>query len=223
MSSNRIDDLKRFYEILDCLKSDVVGGYRYLSSCNKDSGWPSYGVYFFMEEGEERKDSGEGLRVVRVGTHSVKQGGSDAELWDRLRTHKGTEAGSGNRNSSVFRELVGRALIKKRNLSEEKIEYRISEKIRSMPFLWLEVNGRDEGPKNRKCIERNSIALLSNYKKESKLDVPSDNWLGRSCTDNKGCLNCKVICSGLWNQQLVGRRYKPEFLDKLEKLVENMK
>lgn len=221
--TDRIKHLKRFYEILDYLRSEVVEDYKYLSNCNKGSGWPSHGVYFFMEEGEERKDSGEGLRVVRVGTHSVKQGGSKTELWDRLKDHRGTVAGSGNRKCSVFRRLVGGALIKKHNLSEEKIEYRISEKIGSMPFLWLEVNGGDEGPKNRKCIEENSIALLSNYKKEAKLDVPSDDWLGKFCTDNKGCRNCKVIYSGLWNEQLVNRRYQPGFLDKFEQLAENMK
>ena len=31
--------------------------------------WPQRGVYFFMEDGEERSDSGSGLRIVRVGTH----------------------------------------------------------------------------------------------------------------------------------------------------------
>ena len=226
MDSNRIDHLKRFYEILDYLKSDVVEGYRCLSKCNKDSGWPSHGVYFFMEVGEERKDSGKGLRVVRVGTHSVKQGGSQTTLWDRLKTHKGTEAGGGNSGSSIFRRLVGSALTKKCDLSEEELEsleYRISCKIRSMPFLWLKVNGGGKGPKDRKFIEKNSIALLSNYNRETKLDVPSNDWLGRYCLDTKRRQNCKVICSGLWNQQNVGNKYQPSFLDKLEEIVENMK
>ena len=38
--------------------------------------WPARGVYFFREAGESRSDTGEGLRVVRVGTHALKAGGS---------------------------------------------------------------------------------------------------------------------------------------------------
>jgi hypothetical protein len=33
--------------------------------------WLQRGVYFFMEGGEHRTDSGEGLRIVRVGTHAA--------------------------------------------------------------------------------------------------------------------------------------------------------
>lgn len=50
--------------------------------------WPKRGVYFFREAGEVRSDTGEGPRIVRVGTHALKTGGS-TKLWTRLSAHKG--------------------------------------------------------------------------------------------------------------------------------------
>jgi hypothetical protein len=47
---------------------------------------PSRGVYFFHETGENRSDTGEGPRLLRVGTHALKTGGSTT-LWAALRTH----------------------------------------------------------------------------------------------------------------------------------------
>jgi hypothetical protein len=66
----RLDDLFRFYDLLDRLKQRV-GGRRLLSECHGRMAWPQRGVYFFMENGEERAESGSGLRVVRVGTHAL--------------------------------------------------------------------------------------------------------------------------------------------------------
>ncbi len=67
-------------------------------------------LLFLGKLGEERRESGEGLRVVRVGTHLIKNGGSNTKLWERLKAHKGTKSGSGNHRGSVFRLLVGQAL-----------------------------------------------------------------------------------------------------------------
>jgi hypothetical protein len=58
--------------------------------------WPKRGVYFFFETGESRSDSGSGPRVVRVGTHALREG-SRAKLWTRLSQHQGTiTTGGGN-------------------------------------------------------------------------------------------------------------------------------
>ena len=49
-----------------------------------------------------------------------------------------------------------------------------------MPFLWLAIEDT-AGPDSLRCyIERNSIALLSNYEKPP-LDPPSRHWLGHYC------------------------------------------
>ena len=55
--------------------------------------WPKRGVYFFFERGEDRSDTGAGLRVVRVGTHALGAG-SCTKLWTRLSQHRG-QVGSG--------------------------------------------------------------------------------------------------------------------------------
>jgi hypothetical protein len=63
-----------------------------------------------MEEGEERSHSGQGPRIVRVGTHALK-GGSSTTLWKRLSQHKGQERSRrGNHRGSIFRLIVGTAL-----------------------------------------------------------------------------------------------------------------
>jgi hypothetical protein len=61
----------------------VVRAPRLLSACTGRVPWPQRGVYFFMEEGEVRSDSGIGPRIVRVGTHALKRN-STSTLWTRL-------------------------------------------------------------------------------------------------------------------------------------------
>ena len=236
----RLEDVKRFYKILGKLERRL-GECRILSECTSSSGWATRGVYFFMENGEERSESGDGLRVVRVGTHSVKTGGSKTSLWNRLSQHKGSTSGLGNHRGSVFRLLVGRALINKESIKcetweskttpsprgvEQCVEMRVSETIGRMPFLWLEVddNDKSKGANLRNYIESNAIALLSNFcTNKLKIDAPSAGWLGYQCTDTRGNLNKKIRESGLWNQDKVDLgSYCPEFLDKLEELVEQM-
>lgn len=172
---SRINDLDRFYNIMQKLEIRL-GGKRILDKCNGRMPWPNRGVYFFYEEGERRDNSD--LRVVRVGTHALKQG-SSSSLWKRLNQHKGTDKGrypgGGNHRGSVFRLHVGTALISKDDLKvpswsvgstakgiirevEYPIEKLVSQHIGSMPFLWVSVNDA-AGPNSiRGYIERNSIA-----------------------------------------------------------------
>jgi hypothetical protein len=96
---------------------------------------------------------------------------------------------------------------------EELMERQVSGIIRKMPFLWLAVNDDPCRGSLRGCIERNAIALLSNYKKPP-LDPASPGWLGHRCDREK------VRGSGLWNQDHVDEEYDPAFLDVLEKLVQ---
>ena len=214
----RLEDVHRFYFILGLLE-DKIGGRRFLAECSKASGWPRRGVYFFMEPGEQRSDSGSGLRIVRVGTHSTKRGGSRTTLWNRLSQHR-----SGRVGGSIFRNLIGRALFGKGVVAARNSESNISEVIRQMPFLWLNVDVPEDvtaGVRLRKYVERNAIALLSSFGKDA-IDPPSGNWLGNYCTDAKGNLNKRVIRSGLWNQQHVDpkrSRYDPNFLDRFNNLV----
>jgi len=192
----RLDDLRKFYAALSVLEQKL-GGARTLGSCSGRMKWPQRGVYFFRELGEERADSGGGPRVVRVGTHALKENGSTI-LWTRLSQHRGrVSSGSGNHRGSIFRLIVGKSLIAQRGsefptwgngnnapkdirAGEVALECEVSGVIGAMPFLWLGIDD-EAGPASlRGFIERNSIALLSNYKKEP-IDAPSSDWLGRQC------------------------------------------
>ena len=85
--AERLADTIRFYELLDRLAM-LVGGPRFLQSCHGKMDWPQRGVYFFYEGGESRSGTGDGQRVVRVGTHGLKIG-SQSTLWSRLSQHRG--------------------------------------------------------------------------------------------------------------------------------------
>jgi hypothetical protein len=230
MAGEHVGYLQRFYTILSSLE-ERLGGKRKLAHCSGGLGWPHRGVYFFFEPGELRSNSGTGMRVVRVGTHAVTAG-SKTTLWKRLAQHSGQQnSGGGNHRGSIFRLIVGAALINRdgrefptwgqgssatKEIRDREIalERTVSTVIRQMPFLWLRIDD-EPGPNSlRGFIERNAIALLSNYGRLT-LDPPSDNWLGYHCDHER------VQRSGLWNNRHVNEDYDPTFLDTLADLVTN--
>ncbi len=231
MSSNRTNDLIRFYALLRQLKGGV-GGTRLLRGSSKKSGWPGRGVYFFHEAGEHRSDTGDGPRVVRVGTHAVSRG-SKTTLWKRLAQHRGsTRSGGGNHRGSVFRKHVGLALIQRDQLgyptwgdgsnapreireTERAMEQVVSGVIGDMPFVWLDVDDEPSKDSLRAYIEAQSIALLSNFEK-SQIDSPSETWLGFHRNHRE------ITASGLWNVRCVKGEYDPMFLDTFERLINAM-
>ena len=110
MNDGRIADLQTFYSLL-ALVERKAGGARALVGSSGRQSWPRRGVYFFMENGECRSSSGSGRRIVRVGTHALKPR-SKTKLWTRLSQHRGQEnTGGGNHRGSIFRLIVGTALI----------------------------------------------------------------------------------------------------------------
>ncbi len=223
-------DLQRLYTLLDELKLNL-GGYRRLDSASGRLSWPARGVYFFFESGEVRSDSGDGARIVRVGTHALTAR-SRTSLWNRLSQHKGVAStGGGNHRGSIFRLIVGTALMSRDSaliveswgqgstakqgvrIAEQGLERMVSREIGQMPFLWLAVED-DPGPNSLMAvIERNSIALLSNYEKPS-IDPPSSAWLGHECNRER------VRRSGIWNQNHVNETYDASFLEALQQSVE---
>lgn len=229
---SRLQQLVQLYSILNSLKNRI-GGLRRLADCSGRLDWPKRGVYFFHEQGECRSDSGDGPRIVRVGTHALRAG-SHTTLWMRLSQHRGDLiTGGGNHRGSIFRLLIGASLIKKENLdfpswgkgnfanrdirrAEIALEQRVSRVIGGMCFLWLPIDD-EPGPKSlRAYVERNSIALLSNYNKPA-LDPPSPEWLGHYCHRQR------VRNSGLWNQDCVEGVCDPAFLHIIDRLVSEVK
>ena len=231
MENQRLLDLIRFYSIMEELEKKNTQK-RFLSNSNGRQKWHKRGVYFFFESNQKRSDSGDGLRVTRIGTHALKDN-SKTTIWNRLSQHKGTvKSGGGNHRGSIFRLLVGTAIIQNDNLnistwgvgnnaskdikeSEFELEQQVSKIIGNMPFLYLSIDDEANKESLRGYIERNSISLLSNFNK-STLDSASNDWLGYKCDREK------VKKSNLWNQNHVEEAYDPNFLDVFEKLVANM-
>jgi len=231
MTHSRVEHLQRFYSILDDLE-DKIGGARRLAECSGRLRWPKRGVYFFREDGEDRTDSGSGPRIVRIGTHALKIG-SGTKLWTRLAQHRGqASSGHGNHRGSIFRLIVGAALIESHaydfptwgagnvapvagRTSEMRLEGEVSQVLGAMPVLWIPIEDPPGPDSLRGYIERNAIALLSNYGKPP-LDSPSATWLGRCCD------RPRVRMSGLWNSNHVDEPYDPEFLGRLAHVVSEM-
>lgn len=236
---SRLDDLIAFYQALARLEARC-GGKRLLRDSHGRTGWPRRGVYFFFEEGEPRQSTGVGPRVVRVGTHALAAR-SSTTLWNRLAQHRGNADGKGgNHRGSIFRLLVGNALRQRDSLHgmeswgvgsdpgkaaarmgqnrvdvlerESKLEHAVSGIIGAMPVLWLEVDDPTGPGSLRGYIERNAIALLSNYGR-NPLDTPSARWLGLFCDRER------VRQSGLWNNNHVDETYDPNFVARLEELI----
>lgn len=215
--NDRIKSIVMLYTFLGSLENKL-GGKQKLSECNGRMDWPSHGVYFFFEEGEIRQESGDGQRVVRVGTHALNESSKNT-LWKRLGSHRGNADGqSGNQRGSIFRRLVGEALInqarpdvypKEATVSwgkgnsapvgirrnEIPVEKNVSEVIGNMPFLWLAVSDRQQ----RGIIEEYCVSLLSNFDVEAPIDRPSDTWLGRHLNPKRA----RHIQSGLWQTEHV--------------------
>lgn len=229
---SRPSDLDRLYDLLDHLEA-TVGGKQRLKECTGYMGWPDRGIYFFFAE-DETRNSTDQLRLTRIGTHAVSAG-SGTSLWNRLRTHRGanrgTYEGGGNHRGSVFRKRVGEAMIERHNrhteyphwgegssadrerrLAELEHERRVSEYIRDLPLLWVDVDDEPGPQSDRAYIERNAIALVSNYEKDS-LDPRSDGWLGHDSPRSK------ISDSGLWNINHVEEQYDAAFLDRLADAV----
>ncbi|WP_436932448.1 hypothetical protein [Halosimplex halobium] len=227
----RDTDLDRFYDLLADLKA-AVGGMQYLRDCDGYMDWPERGVYFFFSPEETR--AGGQRRLTRIGTHAVSSG-SGTSLWDRLRTHRGinsgTFAGGGNHRGSVFRKRVGEAMRERDGLQdvypewgegssadreirlkETGLERRVTEYIGDLPFLWLDVNDEPGPESDRAYIERNAIALVSNYRTDP-LDRRAGDWLGMHSPAPA------IRRAGLWNINHVDEPYDPAFLDLFEERV----
>jgi hypothetical protein len=190
---------------------------------------PNQGVYFFFDQNETRENSND-LRVVRVGTHAA-QANSKATIKGRLSQHKGPENLFGSHRASVFRELVGYALINKDNHpqnkwgnrkdksmleSEKLLETNVSLYLRDLSFTILEIEGEASKDNDRAYIERNSIALLSNYNRLA-IDPSSANWLGRFTNKDK------IIKSGLWNSNYVDiTNVDVEYFNKMQHYIDKM-
>lgn len=106
---SRLADVVRFYALLNQLEQRL-GGMRTLATFDRYRDWPHRGLYLFFELSEVRQQSGNGPRIVRVGTHALVTG-SRSTLRQRLGQHRRLASGGGNHRGSIFRLLIGQALL----------------------------------------------------------------------------------------------------------------
>ena len=170
---------------------------------------PENGIYFLFEKGERAHGVD---RIVRIGTHIGKR-----RLPIRLKDHFLRE----NKDGSIFRKNIGRALLNKeqdsflevwdrkptpREFHNKKVhvEKVVSSYIRDkISFSALSIEGKGE----RKSLESKIISTISWCEK----NCPSRSWLGRCSPEQK------IQESGLW---LVRELYKePLSEEEMEKLV----
>lgn len=179
---------------------------------------PRNGIYILFENGERAHG---GKRIVRVGTHNGAN-----QLRPRLNQHFVKE----NKDRSIFRKNIGRALLRKANdpfleqwewdltsrkakeaysplLDKEKqraTEQAVSDYIQSnLSFVVFPVEGKEE----RLAWERKIISTLS-WCEEYR---PSQGWLGLYSPKKK------IRESGLW---LVNGLYKEPLSDNELEILE---
>lgn len=137
----------------------------------------------------------------------------------------------------MYRKRVGEALIEKHDLHDDYsdwdirwssiererstvrdeefiLERRVSTYIREQPFLWVNIDDEPSAGSDRAHVERNAIALLSNFNDQT-IDARADGWIGRYSQSRE------IRESGLWNVNHVEERYDNGFLDLLETAVIN--
>jgi len=182
---------------------------------------PKNGIYILFEKGEKINEL---KRVVRVGTHT-----GENQLQSRLKQHFVKE----NKDRSIFRKNIGRALLNAENDSfleqweldlttrankekyskqvdfekQQSVEKKVTEYIQNnFSFAVFEVLGKEQ----RLRIESRIISTVSNCTNCK----PSENWLGLSSPKQK------IIDSGLW---LVNELWKQSLseneLTELRKIV----
>ena len=240
-------DTARFYTLLARIE-EKVGGRRRLAECDGGMDWPERGVYFFFEPGERRKHSGEGDRVVRVGTHALKTG-SRTSLWSRLSQHRGrASTGIGNHRGSVFRGLVGRALARrgdcplpptwKRGTDDPRNRSGTTSTVARQFGMTRAQVAADEADLERRVtahIGRMPFLWLSvpdapgpesaRGRVErgaigllSHYTAPADDPPSAQWLGNHSDRE-RIRESGLWNSNHVDEPYDPAFLDEMERLI----
>jgi len=194
-----------------------------------ESTLPRNGLYFFYEDGEICAHTGK-PRIVRVGNHPRSQD----RLITRLREHYGEIDYPEKKNGSVFRRLLGGAILRRRNPNHpcllpspgeghwEKqggrtcelcrpLENEVTELLKTdFRFRCIEIipmNQRNE-------MERKLIATLARCHECG----PSETWLGRWTYSEK------VQRSGMWNSEYVDDAYEMTMsdLEEMEKAVKKL-
>jgi hypothetical protein len=212
--------------------ADQTGGPWTLGEVSGQWNWPERGIYIFLNADSHRvAETVSQAYVTRIGTVG-DCAGSSSTLWSRLRAHRGNTrgdyAGGGNHRGSVFRRHVGEALIEAEGLhdqyphwgkthaqlpdgmettalrqQEHSLEQQVSQRIRSLPFLVVDVPGEPGPQSSRATLERNLIALVA----QLRLRDPS---LKRGCELQQQSPTPAIARSELWNVNHVNELFQSD-------------
>jgi hypothetical protein len=236
----RSDPLDQFYTKLGELNDQTDGPYR-LEECDGRMEWPERGIYvFFDPDSNLNVDPPSEWSISRIGTVGVSDGSSNT-LWNRLRQHRGNtrgeRAGGGNHRGSIFRLHVGRAIIESEGLHDEfpywgdshrddipletealreqehPLEVRVSDYIRSLPFLVIDVPGAASKTSDRARFEKNLIGLVS-QRRRSTPSIMRDGWLGH---ENPAP---EIHRTGLWNIHHVTALYDGAIISDVDHYIQ---
>ncbi len=228
---SRLKDRRRFYALMDAL-CRRCGGMQFRRNARDRMSRFERGVCFFFDPSERRTDSGNGPRVVHIGTQAPTDPSGSA-LGTGFRQHRGTfessQPDAGNGPHFAFGQHVGAAMVARKTevpgaiaswgqesrgleRREHLLEPGAGMYIGELPYLWLRVPDQPGGPDLQGIIQRNAIALLSNSGKRP-LDPASEAWLG-SYSDQPA-----IRDSHLWNVDHVDEIHDPAFLELVADLV----
>ncbi|WP_082222518.1 hypothetical protein [Halorubrum halophilum] len=238
----RQDDLDRFYELLDDVEKQVGGTRKLKNCTGYMDWPDRGVYFFLEPgETRDSADQLRVTRIGTVAVSKPTSEKSTTSLWGRLKQHYGTGSGSPNHphggahRGSVYRKHAGEAIIEKHDLDDDYpdwdkrwssierersevrdeeyiLERRVSTYVREQPFLWVNLDDEPSVDSDRAYLERNAIALLSNFDKQP-IDPRRDGWLGRYSQSRE------IRESGLWNVNHVDERYDSEFLDIFQNAV----
>lgn len=239
IAGDRPEPLQRFYSALSDLNR-VLDGPHFLSEY-QDLSFPNRGIYVFFSPGTDLESAPPSRwQISRIGTVGVSEGSSNP-LRSRLRQHRGNAQGEfasgGNHRGSIMRLHIGRSIIDHEGLEEtypdwglptrklddtravreieHPLEKRVSDYIRDLPFLWVDIPGEPGSRCDRAKIERNLIALVSQIRRQSAGGVDAD-WLGYYSP------RPEINQTGLWNIEHVNELYNPAIVDSFEEYIGEM-
>lgn len=201
------DNCERIHEVFDSLPK-----YRFPF---KDYSLPKNGIYILYEKGEPAHNT---MRIVRVGTHN-----GDGLLGARLAEHFLTE----NKDRSIFRKNIGRAILNKNN--DSLLEYWQKDLTKKSDRKKYQSkrneNRRKEFEKvvTRYIQSKFSIAVIKVESKSERLELesriistvsrcnlccPSKKWLGRYSTVGNIRQSGLWLKQGLWKTPLSDKNIK---------------
>lgn len=232
---------QEFKQSLEALCEQTNGPFR-LAECDASWEWPKRGVYVFFDSETDIAAMTPGRwYVTRIGTVGDCVGSSQT-LWNRLRAHRGNTQGKyeggGNHRGSVFRRHIGEALIQKEALEEEyphwgmphsqlpsevetttlreqehPLEQRVSERIRQMPFLVVNIPGEPGPGCERVNIERNLISLVAQHRLRNPVLKQGETLRTHSPTP-------EIAQSDLWNVDHVNELYSQSVVDRFRQYID---